>query len=126
MPGDLIPYKLLSLFVVIYVLLACLAEKTPVLKVAEQNGFSFQFVYSCLYAFSLYKNSIHLYFKETSQAGAPHEAGCENVLRLIKKPYLEFQTGYIKQNKRPCFMCKFFNRPGGPPVGLYTPMPAAT
>ena len=126
MPGDLIPYKLLSLFVVIYILYSCLVEKVPVLKVAEQNGFSFQFIYSCLIAFSLYKNRIHLYFMETSPADTPHEKSYEKVVSLIKKPYLKFQSGFTKHNHRPCFMCKFFNSTDGPPIGIHALWQAAT
>ena len=36
MPGDLIPYKLLSLFAVMLLLVACIVEVTPVLRVANK------------------------------------------------------------------------------------------
>ena len=45
MPGDLIPYKLLSLFVVMLLLVACVVEGTPVLKFADKYGLSFQLIY---------------------------------------------------------------------------------
>jgi hypothetical protein len=124
MPGDLIPYKLMSLFALINILAACLIKETPVLEVAEQNGLSFQFIYSCLYAFALYKNLIHLYFMEKMQSGAPPGTDSGSVMRLIKKPYLKFQSGFAGQNRRPCFMCKFFNGGSGPFIG-FMPHPAA-
>ena len=126
MPGDLIPYKLLSLFVVMFILNACLIEEKPVLKVAEQNGFSFQFIYSCLHTFYMHQKNIHQYFKETSPANTANEKDRKSVMSLIKKPFLKFQNNYTEHNRRPCFMCKFFDGIGCPPVGIYTPLAAAT
>ena len=126
MPGDFIPYKLFSLFALLYILTACLIDRTPVLEVAEQNGLSYQFIYSCLYAFALYKNSIHLYFMEEMQPATPPGTDCGSVMGLIKKPYLKFQLGFTSRNRRPCFMCKFFNGGRGPFIGFMPPLKAAT
>ena len=127
MPGDIIPYKLLSLCVVIFILNTCLITKdTPVLKVAEQMAISFQCIYSCLQAFLLYKNKIHQFFKETSPADTQPETNQKSVMALIKKPYLKFQSFFTEHNRRPCFMCKFFNGVGGPAIGIYALWKEAT
>jgi len=127
LPGDIIPYKLLSLCVVLFILNTCLVTKdTPVLKVAEQTTISFQCIYFCLRDFLLYKNKIHLYFKETSPADTKPEINPKSVLNLIKKPYLKFQSGFTEHNRRPCFMCKFFNGVGGPAIGIYATWMEAT
>jgi len=121
MPGDLIPYRLLSLLVVIFILTALFIEKTPVLKLAELFEFSFQFIYSCLQAFYLFRSRIHQYFMETSPTDTPPDNGPGSIMSLIKIPYIEFQYGYTKLNQRPCFMCKFFNKYGAPPIGTTAP-----
>jgi len=126
MPGDLIPYKLLSFFVFMFVLNECLVIKTPVLKVAERIKHSYQFIYSCLRTFFIYKNNIHQYFKETSPTEIPPGTGNTDVIELIKEPYLEFQSGFTKHNRRPCFMRKFFNRGHRPNIGIYKPLSIAT
>ena len=127
LPGDIIPYKLLSLCVLMYILNTCLVAKdAPVLKVAEQITISFQCIYSCLHAFLLYKNKIHQFFKETAPADTPPETSQKSVMNLIKKPYLKFQSRFTEHNIRPCFMCKFFNGDGGPRIGIYKPWMEAT
>jgi len=119
MPGDLIPYKLLTLYVVILVFTGCIVEKKPVLSLAEKYGFSFQFIYYCLLTFAMHRNHIHQYFMETSPTDTPPDTSPEIVMSLIKEPYLQFQLGYTKLNRRPCFMCKFFTGGGGPPIGIH-------
>jgi len=126
MPGDLVPYKLLSFFVLVFICTKYYAEKTPALKLADFLGFSFQFIYSCLYAFALHIGRIHQYFMESWPTGTPLDTGPESVAGLIKQPYMDFQSGYTKSWRRPCFMCKFFSGDGGPPVGIYAPAGAAT
>ena len=126
MPGDLIPYKLLSLLALMFILNECFIAETPVLNVAELAGFSYQFIYSCLHTFFMHKNSIHQYFKERTETGAPPGTDQKTVMGLIKKPYLEFQSGFTNHSRRPCFMCKFFGRGGGPKIGIYAPLSAAT
>ena len=126
MPGDLIPYKLLSLFVVMLLLIACVVEGAPVLKVATKYGLSFQIIYSYLNLFSLFANRIHQYFMETSPDGMPLATDWKGIAGLIKKPYLAFQLGYVKLNRRPCFMSKFLNGAGAPPIGIHAPPAAAT
>jgi glucan phosphoethanolaminetransferase (alkaline phosphatase superfamily) len=126
MPGDIIPYKLLSLFVVIFILVLFHIRKTPALSVASQWGFSFQFVYSCLHAFALFKNNIHQYFMEISLGSAPLAPEPAKVLALIRKPYTDFQRNYLQLNRRPCFMRKFINKTNAPPIGIFAPAGAAT
>ena len=126
MPCDIIPYKMLSLFVFMYILVLILLGKIPVLKIADEWGFSFQFIYSVVLAFRMHGNNIRQYFRETSPGDVPAIFDDCAVLRLIKKPYTEFQLGYIKTNRRPCFMCKFFNSGSAPPVGIHAPRGAAT
>lgn len=121
MPGDLIPYKMLSYFVLLYILIVCLVEKKPALKIAKALGFSFQFIYSCFFAFRLHRNRIHQYFTETLFPAPSVSIGSDDIITLIKKPYIKFQFGYTKLNIRPCFMCKYFDRPGAPPIGLTAP-----
>ena len=126
MPGDMIPYKLLSLFVVILLLIACIIIETPVLRVANKYGLSFQIINFYLNTFSLFVNSIHQYFKETSPAKTPPVVDWKSVVDLIKKPYIIFQREYVILNRRPCFMSKFLDGTGAPPIGLHAPRGAAT
>ena len=118
-PGDIIPYKLLSLFVMLCILIARIIKKTPITKTAKKYGISYQLIYSYQKVLSLYKNRIHQFFKETSSNDTPDEINLENVLGLIKKakPYKKFQSDYLKLNLRPCFMSKFFDRTGAPRFG---------
>jgi hypothetical protein len=74
----------------------------------------------------MYKNKIHQYFKETSTADTQPETSQKNVMNLIKKPYLKFQSCFTEHNRRPCFMCKFFNGTGGPTIGIYARWMEAT
>jgi hypothetical protein len=117
MPGDIIPYKLLSLIVVLFVLSLLYSAKMPVLKIAVEWGFSFQFIYSTLAAFCKHVPSIYQHFKELSRGTIRLDLDDAGVLSLIREPIIGFQSGYIEFNKRPCFMCKFFNSAKAPPVG---------
>ena len=126
MPGDLIPYKLLSLFVVMLLLTACVVEETPVLRVANKYRLSFQIIKLYLNTFFLFKNRIHQYFKESSPADTPLAADKKSVAGLIKKPYIIFQHGYALLNRRPCFMSKFLDGAGAPPIGIHAPGAVAT
>jgi len=121
MPGDIIPYKLLTLLVMIFILVLFYLEKNPVLKIAEEWKFSYQLIYSAIAVFLIYASRIYLYFKEVSHGIIRHGLNEAGIVALIKKPYTEFQSGYLELNKRPCFMCKFFNRPGAPPSGRMAP-----
>jgi len=122
MPGDIIPYKLLTLFVLLLILGLVYLEKTPVLKIAEAWKFSHQFIYSAIAAFLMHAARIYLYFKEASRGAIPHGLGDAGIVALIKKTYAIFQSGYLGSYKRPCFMCKFFDRPGAPPTGQMAPL----
>jgi len=126
MPGDLIPYKLLSLTVIMLFLTACIVEETPVLRIANKYGLSFQIINLCLNSFSLFKNRIHQYFKETLPADIPLVTDRKNIIGLIKKPYIVFQRGYVMLNRLPCFMSKFLDGSGTPHIGIYAPRGAAT
>ena len=126
MPGDIIPYKLLSLFVVMLLLTACIVEETPALRVANKYGLSFQIVNFYLNAFSSFRSRIHQYFREVSPADTPLEDDRKSVAGLIKKPFIEFQRGYVLLNRRPCFMSKFLDGAGAPPIGIHAPRGAAT
>ena len=126
MPGDLIPYKLLSLFVVMLLIVACIVEETPVLRVANKYGLSFQIINIYLNVFSLFAWRIHQYYMETSPTGTPNATDRKSVAGLIKKPYIDFQHGYVMLNRRPCFMSKFLDGTGAPPIGLSAPRGAAT
>jgi hypothetical protein len=117
MPGDIIPYKLLSLFVVLFVLDLYYLSEMPVLKIATALGFSFQFIYSALAAFRRHAAGIYQYFKEITRGTVRLGLDEAGVLSLIRKPVTDFQSSYIKFNKRPCFMCKFLTSPKAPPVG---------
>jgi len=117
MPRDIIPYKLLSLYAVLFILTSHYLLNESVLEVSKTSGFSFQFVYSSLYAFQLHTGSIVQYFRETIPKSVPVFPDNSQTLKLIQRPYFKFQYGYIQLNKRPCFMCRFFNRSGAPPIG---------
>jgi len=122
MPGDLIPYKMLSLFVVLVILGMFYLEKKPVLKIAEEHGLSYQLIYSILYVLHLYAPALRQYFREVLRGVVPPNIGDADIVGLIKKPYLIFQSGYIELNKRPCFMCKFFGSANAPPIGRKAPI----
>jgi hypothetical protein len=118
LPWDIVPYRLLSLFVVMYILVLSYLKIVPVLKLAAAWGFSFQFIYSVIDAFTMHLSRIHQYFSETMPGAVPLPALPWEILTLIQKPYINFQYGYTRLNRRPCFMCKFFNRGGAPPIGI--------
>jgi hypothetical protein len=122
MPGDIIPYKLLTLFVVLFILGLFYLVGKPVLKIAEGWGFSYQFIYSAISAFRMHAPRIYLYFKETLRGIIRYGLDEAGIVALIKKPYTLFQSGYLESYKRPCFMCKFFNGPGAPPAGRLAPL----
>ena len=126
MPGDIIPYKMLSLFVFIFVLVLFYLRKTSVLKIAGVWDFSFQFIYAVMRSFQRHMNSIRQYIREVSPEDIPAVFDACAVLTLIKKPYIKFQLDFLKINRKPCFMCKFFNKRGAPPIGIHAPMRAAT
>jgi len=58
MPGDMIPYKLLSLIIVIFILNSYYVAGVPVLKIVVEWGFSFQLIYLVLFTFKR-----HMYAK---------------------------------------------------------------
>jgi hypothetical protein len=117
MPGDIIPYKLLSLLVLLSILILFFVEKMPVLKIVAEFGFSFQFIYCALGSFRMHASRMYQHFREISRGITPPDLDDAGIVSLIKKPYFGFQSGYIEFNKRPCFMCKFFNGINAPPVG---------
>ncbi|MDR2572068.1 MAG: DUF6431 domain-containing protein [Oscillospiraceae bacterium] len=119
MPGDIIPYKVLSLLIILLILIHYHIAKIPVLKIAAEWDFSFQFIYDTLTAYQDHATWIYQYFRETSWETETMQTNIDDagIIFLIKKPYTDFQSGYIKLNKRPCFMCKFFNSPKAPTVG---------
>ena len=126
LPGDIVPYKLLTLFVVLFIIGLFYIEGTPVLKIAEACKFSHQFIYSAIAAFLMHAPHIYMYFRETSRGAIGHGLGKAGIAALIKKPYIKFQSGYTGIYRRPCFMCKFFDRAGAPPIGIHAPRMAAT
>jgi len=126
LPGDIIPYKALSLYVFIFILVSFYLRKKPVLEIAKKLDFSFQLIYSVMRVFQTHINNIRQYIREMSSEDIPDIFDVCSVLTLIKKPYTKFQYGYIVANRRPCFMCKFFNRRGAPPIGISAPRGAAT
>jgi hypothetical protein len=126
MPGDIIPYEALTLFVIMYILALFYLKKIPVLKIAKGWDFSFQFIYCVLRIFHIHMNNIRQYIREVSPEDIPAVFDASGILALIKNPYIKFQSGYIGINRRPCFMCKFFNGRGAPPIGVYAPRGAAT
>jgi hypothetical protein len=127
LPGDIIPYKALTLLVFIFILTSFYLEKTPVLEIARDWEFSFQLIYYVMHAFHIHMNNIRQYFREAGAAeDIPDVFDACGVLSLIKMPYIKFQSNYIELNRRPCFMCKFFDRKGAPPIGMHAPNVAAT
>jgi hypothetical protein len=122
MPCDIIPYKLLTLLVVLITLDLLYLKETPVLKIAELWEFSHQFIYSVIAAFLVHVDKIYMYFRETSCGTIGHGLSKNDIFALIKDPYIEFQRGYLETNRRACFMCKFINRAGAPPMGVCAPL----
>jgi hypothetical protein len=121
MPGDIIPYKQLTLFVMMCIIVSIYIKKKSVLMVAHTKKLSFQFIYCCLIVFSMHIDRIHQYYKERAPADTPAGTDPESVVKLIRNPYLKFQSGYIRLNRRPCFMSKFFDGKGAPPIGIHAP-----
>jgi len=126
MPGDIIPYMLLTLFVLLFILGLIYLEKEPVLKTAETWKLSYQFIYCAVAVFLLHASRIYQYFREATCGAIRHGLDEAGIVALIKKPYLIFQSGYMESYGRPCFMCKFFNRAGAPPIGKIFHFLAAT
>jgi len=122
MPGDIIPYRLLSLFVFIFILVHYYLKKTPALKIADMHGFSFQYVYSSLHTFKAYLNDIRQYIREVSPSFAKSTIEVQDVLKFIQKSRSKFQSGYINLNRKACFMCRFRYKNGGPATGIFTAM----
>jgi hypothetical protein len=98
MPGDLVPYKLLSLAVVMRVLVLVYLESKPVLKVASMFGFSYQLVYSVLLAFDLYRSNIYLFLRQKCNADIAVKVSAADLISLVEKPYPVFQHDYINLN----------------------------
>jgi len=71
-------------------------------------------------------NNVRQYLREVTSESIPSVFDACGVLALIRKPYIKFQSSYIKINRRPCFMCKFFDKRGAPPVGILAPRGATT
>ena len=127
MPGDIIPYKILSLFVFVHILVSFFLEKASVLKMAGAWDFSFQFIYSVIHAFHRHANNIRQYIREVSCELAPSAIDACGILDFItNKSGAGFQAGYTRLNRRPCFMGKFFCRAGAPPIGIYSQPRLAT
>jgi len=120
LPGDIIAYKLLSLFVVLSILFNFYLKKIPVLEIAAKLDFSFQFIYSCLHTFVRHVNAIHQYFRQMCPNETPTSVELLGVLVMIRSPYRVFQCNFIRLNGRPCFMCKFHKSATGPPIGILT------
>ena len=121
MPGDIIPYTTLTLFVFIYILASIYLKKISVLQIARVRNFSFQFIYYVIGVFCLHINNIRQYIREVYPGTTPPTINEFYIINFIKKQLMEFQYDYIKLNRRPCFMCKFFGSAGAPPVGIYAP-----
>jgi len=117
MPGDMIPYKLLSLMIVLFILNSYYVADVPVLKIADEWDFSFQLIYLVLFTFKRHVYVIYQFFRESLHDALQPNLGDADTISLIEKPYAKFQSRYIKFIKRPCFMCKFFNSPNAPPIG---------
>jgi hypothetical protein len=130
MPGDIIPYMLLSLFILLFILNKFYTDKAPVLKTAAQWDFSFQFIYYSLTVYQIHATRIYQYFRESTKEAIQANLDDAGIISLIKKPYVDFQSGYIELNRRPCFMCKFFYGNKAPPIGqmprILPPRGAAT
>ena len=125
-PGDLIPYKVISLFVFIFILVSFYLKKKPVLQTVKRWSLSFQFIYCVIHTFNTYINHIRQYLREIYPETIPLNIDINSVLAIIKEQSIKFQSGYIKFNRKPCFMCKFIDRTGIPPVGLFVAKHVAT
>ena len=121
LPCDIIPYKAITLLVFMYILTSCYLRKEPVLKIAGKCGFSFQLIYTVILAFLMHKNNISQHLRELYPEDTPAVLDESAIISLVKKPYIEFQLGYIEKNLRTCFMCKFFYNEGAPPIGIHAP-----
>ena len=117
MPGDIIPYKLLSLIVFFFILKLFYTVKMSVMKIAAKCGFSFQLVYSVLATFLKHASRITIFLREIFPGMLQAKFNGANIISFIRRPHPEFQSEYIKLNKRPCFMCKFLDSANAPPIG---------
>jgi hypothetical protein len=123
MPGDIIPYKALSLIVFIHILVSYHLDEIPALEIAERWDFSYQLIYCAIRTFHKHMNNVRQHIREISPEGVPAAFDACGVLALIKEP-LAFQSSYIEKNSRACFMCKIFYKKGAPPVGALAPQRA--
>jgi len=119
MPGDIIPYSALTLYVFIYVLASYYIKKTPALNIAKELGFSYQLVYLLVAVFLMHRNHIEQQIRETAPEDIPAALSECGILLRIERSGIDFQRDYIKTNRRPCFMSKFFDSTGAPPIGIY-------
>ena len=126
MPGDIIPYKVLSLFAFVHILDTFFLKKASVLKMAGAWDFSFQFIYSVIHAFRKHANNIRQYIREAFPGLAESAINAVGIMDFIKKSGAGFQAGYTRLNRRPCFMSKLFGGGGGPPIGIYSQLRIAT
>jgi hypothetical protein len=126
MPRDIIPYKAITLFVFIFVLVMFYVKGVSVLNIEKEGDFSYQFIYSVINAFKVHENNVRQYIRERFPESTPSDFDARYIVELIKKPRIRFQFAYIKLNRRPCFMCAFIDGKRAPPVGLCAPMGAAT
>jgi hypothetical protein len=126
MPGDIIPYKALTLLVLILVLAKAYLKKMPVLKIARRWDISFQLIYLAVCVFKRHLSNIRQYIREKFPYSARPNPSIEDTVALVRELRGEFQPGYIRASRRPCFMCKFLGKAGSPPVGIYAPIGAAT
>ena len=126
MPRDIIPYNTITFFIFICILVLFYVKGVSVLKIVKIRDFSFQFIYTVINTFKTHENNIRQYIRERFPESTPPDFDAKYILELIRKPHIRFQFNYIKMNHHPCFMCKFFDRRGAPPVGLCTPIGVAT
>jgi hypothetical protein len=126
MPRDIIPYKTITLFILICILALFYVKGVSVLTIEKAQSFSFQYIYTVINTFKTHENNIRQYIRERFPESTPPDFNENYIINLIRKPHIRFQFFYIKMNHQPCFMCKFFDRKGTPPVGIYVPAGTAT
>jgi len=119
LPIDIIAYRLLSLLVFLFIINSFYIEETPITKIANNIGHSYQFINSVLYSFKKYIHRMHVFFCQTVSQTAVINTCPVSLLKIILsfKPLVAFQYNYISKNKKPCFMCKYFDESRGPPAG---------
>ena len=119
MPRDIIPYRLLALTAALYILFDRFLTLTPVLRIAGAFSFSHQFVYSALYTFDRFRERLTFFFKELDPARPPAVTDRDLLSRINGMgPACRFQFRYMKSNRRPCFMCKFFDALAPPYISI--------